>query len=111
MAQAILSDVLGTKNLSQILPDREKIACDTQCTLDDSTEDWEVKVEGVKIKGVKFSMQFQRAMAAEAEPSPEARTEVFAAEGEINTTRTLKEEASMVTTEYTTLFSFYTFRH
>nr|XP_027326584.1 stomatin [Anas platyrhynchos] len=98
LAQTTLRNVLGTKNLSQILSDREEIAHSMQVTLDDATNDWGIKVERVEIKDVKLPVQLQRAMAAEAEAAREARAKVIAAEGEMNASRALKE-ASMVITE------------
>ena len=50
--------------------------CVHQCTLDDATDDWGIKVERVEIKDVKLPLQLQRAMAAEAEASREARAKV-----------------------------------
>ncbi|KAG8141765.1 putative Erythrocyte band 7 integral membrane protein [Naja naja] len=73
LAQTTLRNVLGTKNLSQILSDREEIAHSMQATLDDATDDWGIKVERVEIKDVKLPIQLQRAMAAEAEATREAR--------------------------------------
>ncbi|KAM6985217.1 stomatin [Aplochiton taeniatus] len=98
LAQTTLRNVLGTKNLAQILSDREEIAHSMQSTLDDATDDWGIKVERVEIKDVKLPMQLQRAMAAEAEASREARAKVIAAEGEMNASRALKE-ASLVIAE------------
>uniref|UniRef100_A0A8C6XJX8 Stomatin n=1 Tax=Naja naja TaxID=35670 RepID=A0A8C6XJX8_NAJNA len=98
LAQTTLRNVLGTKNLSQILSDREEIAHSMQATLDDATDDWGIKVERVEIKDVKLPIQLQRAMAAEAEATREARAKVIAAEGEMNASRALKE-ASIVITE------------
>ncbi|XP_020656577.2 stomatin [Pogona vitticeps] len=98
LAQTTLRNVLGTKNLSQILSDREEIAHSMQATLDDATDDWGIKVQRVEIKDVKLPVQLQRAMAAEAEATREARAKVIAAEGEMNASRALKE-ASMVITE------------
>lgn len=48
-----------------------------QSTLDDATDDWGIKVERVEIKDVKLPQQLQRAMAAEAEASREARAKVM----------------------------------
>ncbi|XP_068430915.1 stomatin isoform X1 [Clinocottus analis] len=98
LAQTTLRNVLGTKNLAEILSDREEIAHSMQSTLDDATDDWGIKVERVEIKDVKLPQQLQRAMAAEAEASREARAKVIAAEGEMNASRALKE-ASLVIAE------------
>nr|XP_020456698.1 erythrocyte band 7 integral membrane protein isoform X2 [Monopterus albus] len=98
LAQTTLRNVLGTKNLAEILSDREEIAHSMQSTLDDATDDWGIKVQRVEIKDVKLPLQLQRAMAAEAEASREARAKVIAAEGEMNASRALKE-ASLVISE------------
>uniref|UniRef100_H3ALK9 Stomatin n=1 Tax=Latimeria chalumnae TaxID=7897 RepID=H3ALK9_LATCH len=98
LAQTTLRNVLGTKNLAEILSDREEIAHNMQVTLDEATDDWGIKVERVEIKDVKLPVQLQRAMAAEAEAAREARAKVIAAEGEMNASRALKE-ASIVITE------------
>ncbi|XP_054896582.1 stomatin-like [Poeciliopsis prolifica] len=98
LAQTTLRNVLGTKNLAEILSDREEIAHSMQVSLDEATDDWGIKVQRVEIKDVKLPLELQRAMAAEAEASREARAKVIAAEGEMNASRALKE-ASLVISE------------
>ena len=48
-----------------------------QATLDEATEPWGVKVERVEVKDVRLPVQLQRAMAAEAEATREARAKVM----------------------------------
>ncbi|KAM7393194.1 hypothetical protein PAMA_008036 [Pampus argenteus] len=96
LAQTTLRNVLGTKNLAEILSDREEIAHSMQSSLDSATDDWGIKVERVEIKDVKLPIQLQRAMAAEAEATREARAKVIAAEGEMNASRALKEAALVI---------------
>ncbi|XP_055736831.1 stomatin (EPB72)-like 3a [Salvelinus fontinalis] len=98
LAQTTLRNVLGTKNLADLLSDREGISHSMQESLDEATDPWGIKVERVEIKDVKLPHQLQRAMAAEAEASREARAKVIAAEGEMNASRALKE-ASLVISE------------
>ncbi|XP_062411996.1 stomatin-like [Sardina pilchardus] len=98
LAQTTLRNMLGTKNLSEVLSDREVIAHGMQSTLDEATDQWGIKVERVEIKDVKLPIQLQRAMAAEAEATREARAKVIAAEGEMNASRALKE-ASLIIAE------------
>ncbi|MCI4388325.1 hypothetical protein PGIGA_G00084360 [Pangasianodon gigas] len=98
LAQTTLRNILGTKNLGEVLSDREVISHSMQMILDEATDSWGVKVERVEIKDVKLPQQLQRAMAAEAEASREARAKVIAAEGEMNASRALKE-ASLVIAE------------
>lgn len=47
-----------------------------QTNLDEATDHWGIKVERVEIKDVKLPHQLQRAMAAEAEATREARAKV-----------------------------------
>ncbi|CAH1787617.1 unnamed protein product, partial [Owenia fusiformis] len=73
LAQTTLRNVLGTKNLADILSERESISSSMQTSLDAATHQWGIKVERVEIKDVRLPVQLQRAMAAEAEASREAR--------------------------------------
>ncbi|XP_067451334.1 stomatin (EPB72)-like 3a [Thunnus thynnus] len=98
LAQTTLRNVLGTKNLAELLSDREGISLNMQEALDEATDPWGIKVERVEIKDVKLPQQLQRAMAAEAEATREARAKIIAAEGEMKASRALKE-ASLVISE------------
>ncbi|XP_048778779.2 band 7 protein AGAP004871-like isoform X4 [Ostrea edulis] len=97
LASTTLRNVLGTRNMSELLTDREAIASNMQGLLDEATDPWGVKVERVEIKDVRLPIQLQRAMAAEAEASREARAKVVAAEGEQKASRALKEAADIMT--------------
>ncbi|XP_045930046.1 stomatin (EPB72)-like 3a isoform X1 [Micropterus dolomieu] len=98
LAQTTLRNVLGTKILAELLSDRESISLSMQEALDEATEPWGIKVERVEIKDVKLPQQLQRAMAAEAEASREARAKLISAEGEMKASRALKE-ASLIIAE------------
>ncbi|KAL9989651.1 hypothetical protein ACROYT_G004219 [Oculina patagonica] len=96
LAQTTLRNFLGTKNLSEILADREEISHAMQTSLDSATDPWGVRVERVEVKDVRLPQQLQRAMAAEAEATRDARAKVIAAEGEMNASRALKEAADII---------------
>uniref|UniRef100_A0A4W4FWJ0 Podocin n=1 Tax=Electrophorus electricus TaxID=8005 RepID=A0A4W4FWJ0_ELEEL len=85
LAQTTLRNMLGTKSLADILLDREEMA--------EHMENWGIKVERVELKDVKLPPTLQRAMAAEAEATREARAKVIAAEGEMKASCALKEAA------------------
>ena len=76
LAATTLRNVLGTKNLSQILAEREAISMVMQTALDEATDPWGVKVERVEVKDVRLPVHLQRAMATEAEAAREARAKV-----------------------------------
>ncbi|XP_059092424.1 band 7 protein AGAP004871-like isoform X2 [Tigriopus californicus] len=98
LAQTTLRNILGTKNLHEILSDRESISGSMQTVLDEATTAWGIKVERVEIKDARLPVQLQRAMAAEAEAAREARAKVIAAEGEQKASQALKE-ASIIISE------------
>ncbi len=94
---------MGTKNLAEILSERETISHVMQSSLDDATDPWGVKVERVEIKDVRLPVQLQRAMAAEAEAAREARAKVIAAEGEQKASRALREAAETIADSHSAL--------
>ncbi|KAG9435455.1 band 7 protein isoform X1 [Apis mellifera carnica] len=98
LAASTLRTVLGTRNLAEILSERETISHTMQTSLDEATEPWGVKVERVEIKDVRLPVQLQRAMATEAEAAREARAKVIAAEGEMLASRALKEASDVIST-------------
>ncbi|XP_071747732.1 band 7 protein AGAP004871 isoform X2 [Lepeophtheirus salmonis] len=96
LAQTTLRNILGTKNLHEILSDRESISMSMQAALDEATEPWGIKVERVEIKDARLPEQLQRAMAAEAEASREARAKVIAADGEKRASKALREASIII---------------
>jgi erythrocyte band 7 integral membrane protein len=96
LAATTLRNILGTKSLSEILSDREHIASEILGQLDTATRYWGIKVERVEVKDVRLPQNLQRAMAAEAEASREARAKVIAAEGEQKSARALKDASDII---------------
>merc|ERR1711874_907754 len=64
--------------------------------LDHATDAWGIRVERVEVKDVRLPQHLQRAMAAEAEASREARAKVIAAEGEQKASKALKEASDII---------------
>ena len=96
LAATTLRNVLGTKNLGDILSERELIANEMQELLHEATEPWGVKIERVEVKDCRVPEQLMRAMAAEAEAAREARAKVIAAEGEHKASRALRLAAEVI---------------
>ncbi|CAF1187506.1 unnamed protein product [Adineta steineri] len=96
LAATTLRNVLGTKTLHEILAERDKIDTVIQTSLDEATDPWGVKVERVEVKDVRLPVALQKAMAAEAEASRDARAKIIAAEGEMKASRGLKEAADII---------------
>jgi len=96
LASTTLRNILGTKNLSEILADRDHTAATMLRMLDTATDPWGIKVDRVEVKDVRLPLQLQRAMAAEAEAAREARAKVIAAEGEQKASVALKEASDII---------------
>ena len=103
LATTTLRTVLGTKTLAEILSDREAIAVHLIEILDDATDPWGVKVERVEVKDVRLPVQLQRAMAAEAEATREARAKIISADGEFKASKALKEASDVMSGSKTAL--------
>ncbi|XP_056594050.1 band 7 protein AGAP004871 isoform X2 [Triplophysa dalaica] len=96
LAQTTLRNMLGTKSLADILKDREEMSDQMEAVLYAASKNWGIKVERVELKDVKLPTTLQRAMAAEAEATRDARAKVIAAEGEMKASHALKEAANVM---------------
>jgi len=103
LASTTLRNMLGTKNLHDILADREEIAKTMLAQLDHATDAWGIRVERVEVKDVRLPQQLQRAMAAEAEASRQARAKVIEAEGEQKASKALKEASDIISSSSSAL--------
>jgi len=96
LSATTLRNVLGTKTLSETLSDRDNIAKDLKTLIDSATDPWGIDIQRVEVKDVRLPQNLQRAMAAEAEASREARAKVIAAEGEQKASKALKEASDII---------------
>ncbi|XP_053947729.1 band 7 protein AGAP004871-like [Anastrepha ludens] len=96
LVQTTLRNVAGTKMLMELLAEKDAISNAIENILDEATDPWGVKVELVEIKDVRLPLSLQRAMAAEAEATREAKAKVVAAEGEFSASKTLKQASDII---------------
>merc|ERR1712236_103652 len=96
LASTTLRNTLGTRTLQEILAEREGVAGQILEHLDAATDEWGIKVERVEVKDVRLPQNLQRAMAAEAEATRQARAKVIEAEGEQKASRALKEASDII---------------
>merc|ERR1712203_236015 len=85
------------------LSDREATALEILTHLDAATDNWGIRVERVEVKDVRLPQQLQRAMAAEAEASRQARAKVIEAEGEQKASKALKEASDIISSSSSAL--------
>uniref|UniRef100_A0A8C2A8P1 Zgc:112408 n=1 Tax=Cyprinus carpio TaxID=7962 RepID=A0A8C2A8P1_CYPCA len=96
LAQTTLRNMLGTKSLADILKDSEEMSEQMEAVLYPASKNCGIKVERVDLKDVKLPTTLQRAMAAEAEATRDARAKVITAEGEMKASHALKEAADVM---------------
>ncbi|KAI6243856.1 PHB domain-containing protein [Aphelenchoides fujianensis] len=100
LAQTALRNLLGTRNLSAILfgQGHDRRADAGKLLLLDTTSQWGIKVERVENqRRTRLPINLQRAMAAEAEATREARAKIIAAEGEKLASGALADAANTIT--------------
>merc|ERR1712241_502191 len=95
LASTTLRNMLGTRNLHDILSDRETISSTMLTLLDEATDPWGIRVERVEVKDVRLPQQLQRAMAAAAEASRQAKAVVIEAQGEQQASKALKDASDI----------------
>lgn len=76
-----------------MLSHREDISNLMQNVLDNATAPWGVKVQRVEVKDIRLPKQLQRAMAAEAEATREAKAKIISADGERQASESLRSAA------------------
>lgn len=82
-AQTKLRDLVGSKELDDILQRREEVAGELEETLDKATNDFGVKIRDVELQDVSIPESMERAMAAQAEAERNRRAKVKEAQGEL----------------------------
>jgi len=99
LAQTTLRSVLGQHELDDLLAQRDKLNADIQRILDQSTEQWGIKVSNVEIKQVDLDESMIRAMAKQAEAERTRRAKIIHAEGENQAAQMLVQAAAALSRE------------
>ncbi|MEJ1966372.1 MAG: slipin family protein [Gammaproteobacteria bacterium] len=99
LAQTTLRSVLGQHEMDDLLAQRDKLNADIQRILDQSTEQWGIKVSNVEIKQVDLDESMIRAMAKQAEAERTRRAKIIHAEGEAQAAQQLVQAAGLLARE------------
>ena len=103
LASSVLRNNLSTRDLKQVLSEREAISKEMEGQLDEATNPWGVMVERVEVKDVKLPSSMIRAMAVEAEATREAKAKVIMAQGEVDAADALKKAADEFAKSFPTM--------
>ncbi len=95
LAQTTLRDIVGQKNLDELLSQREELNKSLQEIIDFGTDPWGIKVSAVTIKDVALPEEMLRAIAKQAEAEREKRSRIIMAEGELEASTKMTEAAKL----------------
>jgi len=93
LAQTTLRDVLGQRELDELLTKRDELNVGIQKILDEATDAWGIKVSSVTIRDVSLPEEMLRAIAKQAEAERERRSRVIMAQGESEAAKKMAEAA------------------
>ena len=94
--QTALRDVIGERELDNVLTDREGIAKKIKEIVDTETEAWGVDIISIKIQDIELPANMKRAMARQAEAEREKRGAIIKSEGEVTAAKNLAKAASIL---------------
>jgi regulator of protease activity HflC (stomatin/prohibitin superfamily) len=82
-SQTTLRNVVGEKDLDEILEGREDVARAIKNTVDQASKQWGIDIEKVELQNIELPEDMKRIMARQAEAEREKRGVIIASEGEL----------------------------
>jgi regulator of protease activity HflC (stomatin/prohibitin superfamily) len=95
LAQTTMRDIVGQKNLDELLSQREALNKSLQEIIDLGTDPWGIKVTAVTLKDVSLPEEMLRAIAKQAEAEREKRSRIIMAEGELQASEKMSQAAKL----------------
>ncbi len=95
-ATSILRDLVGKKELDDLLQRRDEIGDQIQKQLDDKTDSFGVNVLDVEIQNINLPEKMERAMAAQAEAERDRRARRTNAQGELEAAVKLRQASEII---------------
>jgi len=95
-ATSILRDLVGKKELDDLLQRRDEIGDEIKSQLDDKTDSFGVRVLDVEIQNINLPEKMERAMAAQAEAERDRRARRTNAQGELEAAVKLRQASEII---------------
>ena len=95
-ATSILRDLVGKKELDDLLQKRDEIGDEIKSQLDDKTDSFGVRVLDVEIQNINLPEKMERAMAAQAEAERDRRARRTNAQGELEAAVKLRQASEII---------------
>jgi regulator of protease activity HflC (stomatin/prohibitin superfamily) len=87
---AALRDVVGEKELDELLSKKEVIAKAIKDNVDKKVDSWGIDIDQVKLQNIELPENLKRVMARQAEAEREKRAVIISAQGELEASKKLK---------------------
>jgi regulator of protease activity HflC (stomatin/prohibitin superfamily) len=95
-AQTTLRNVIGNKDMDELLSNRHEIAKEIQSDLENVVNNWGIDVERLELQDISLPEEMQRIMARQAEAEREKRGVIIASEGELQAAQNLKKASDIL---------------
>lgn len=95
-SQTTLRNVVGEKDLDQILEKREEVALAIEESVDEVSQEWGINIEKVELQNIELPEDMKRVMARQAEAEREKRGTIISSEGELEAARNLSEASKIL---------------
>lgn len=96
ISQTTLRSVIGQVELDSLLGHRDQVNGRIQQIIDQTTEQWGIKILVVEVKDMNLPESMQRAMAKQAEAEREKRAKIIHAQGENQAAQELHQAATII---------------
>ena len=95
-AQTTLRNIVGVKDLDELLSNRHEVAQEIQKDLESVVNHWGIDVERLELQDISLPGDMQRIMARQAEAEREKRGVIIASEGELQAATNLKQASDVL---------------
>jgi regulator of protease activity HflC (stomatin/prohibitin superfamily) len=96
LSQTTLRNVVGEKDLDQILEKREEVAIATKESVDQASKEWGIDIRKVELQNIELPEDMKRIMARQAEAEREKRGVLIASEGELEAAENLSKASEIL---------------
>jgi regulator of protease activity HflC (stomatin/prohibitin superfamily) len=95
-SQTTLRNVVGEKDLDEILERREDVAVAIRKSVDQASREWGIDIKRVELQNIELPENMKRVMARQAEAEREKRGVIIASEGELEAANNLAEASKVL---------------
>ncbi len=93
-AQTTLRNVIGQRQLDELLEKREEIAGSISQAVDVEASNWGIDIAGIELQNIELPENMKRVMARQAEAEREKRAVIIKSQGEVEAAENLKNAAN-----------------